>query len=125
MAAILVVDDDSFGARLMSIRIEQAGHTTMVVGSGRAALQTLHEHVPDLIVLDLLMPGLSGAQLAKQLREDPRTASIPILMVTASGGPRIQEVTAASNVDVVMSKPLDFTQFCQQINVLLASVPHM
>jgi len=125
MAAILIVEDDAYCARLLNIRLEHAGHTVMVATDGNAALQVIRESLPDLIVLDLLLPKLNGAQLAQQLRHDPRTASIPILLVTAVGERSSHAVIAARTVDAVLIKPIDFVQFQQHINTLLACAPRM
>jgi DNA-binding response OmpR family regulator len=120
MAAILIVEDDAYCARLLNIRLEHAGHTVTIATDGHAALQALAVSLPDLIVLDLLLPRLNGAQLAQRLRQDPRTASIPILLVTAVGDRSAHAVIAARTVDAVLIKPIDFAQFQQHIDTLLA-----
>jgi two-component system, OmpR family, phosphate regulon response regulator PhoB len=125
MAAILIVEDDAYCARLLNIRLEHAGHVVTIAADGDAALQAIRESLPDLIVLDLLLPRLNGAQLAQQLRHDPRTASIPILLVTALGDRSAHAVIAARTVDAVLIKPIDFVRFQQHIDALLACTPCM
>jgi two-component system alkaline phosphatase synthesis response regulator PhoP len=80
---ILVVDDDKNIVRLVRSYLEQAGFSVLVAYEGETAMHTIRRELPDLVVLDLMLPGRDGWQIARWMREDKRLASIPILMLTA------------------------------------------
>ncbi len=82
---VLVVDDEESIRKLISYNLEKEGYKTEAVSSGEKALSSAFEIVPDLIVLDLMLPGLDGMEVCRILSKDPRTSHIPILMVTARG----------------------------------------
>ncbi len=80
---ILVVDDDKNIVRLVRSYLEQAGYSVLVAYDGETAMHAIRRERPDLVVLDLMLPGRDGWQIARWMREDKRLASIPILMLTA------------------------------------------
>ena len=85
MPRVLVVEDDPDIAELIRHYLEKSGHTVEALASGAAVLPKVRADRPDLIVLDLMLPGLDGLMVCQALRSDPRTAAIPIIMVTARG----------------------------------------
>ena len=101
MNRIVVADDDIDIADLYAYSLEVAGHTVHTAVDGVSALQLVRQFLPDLVVLDQNMPGLTGLEVAAALRSDSRTADLPILMVTANG-PK----NAAALVDRLLTKPL-------------------
>ena len=82
---ILVVDDEQDIQELVEYNLAKAGYEVSCVGSGEAALQAARTTPPDLIVLDLMLPGLDGLDCCRVLRSDPTTRNIPIVMLTAKG----------------------------------------
>jgi len=82
---ILVVDDEQDIQELVSYNLTKAGHEVTCVGTGEAALEAARSDPPDLIVLDLMLPGLSGFDFCRVVKNDPRTEAIPIVMLTAKG----------------------------------------
>ncbi len=80
---ILVVDDEADILQLIQYNLEKEGYDTITTTSGEEALRETHRHLPNLIVLDLMLPGLDGIEVCKQLRSTEDTKYIPILMVTA------------------------------------------
>src|SRR5512136_3042015 len=80
---ILIVDDDPDALDLIGLILRRHGYEPVGVLSGTEALQFLAHDVPDLIVLDVMMPGLDGNAVCQQIRADSRTASIPVVMLTA------------------------------------------
>ncbi len=82
-ATIMVVDDDHRNTRLLDAQLRGEGYDTMLAYSGEEALDQLQTRLPDLILLDIMMPGLSGFDVAGRLKMDERTKNIPIIMVTA------------------------------------------
>lgn len=83
---LLVVDDSPSLRAAMRIALEHAEFRVIEAESGRTALQAVQQHLPDLVLLDLHMPGLDGWQTAQALRRDFRTASIPVIATTAVDG---------------------------------------
>ena len=89
-AKVLCVDDDHGQRMLISYLLERQGLDVRTASSGQEAVAIAQEWVPDLILMDLMMPGMDGFQAAKILRDDPRTANIPILALTAYGEEKMQ-----------------------------------
>ena len=80
---VLVADDDEDILQLVSFRLERAGYTVVTAADGQQALAAARQHQPDLAVLDVMMPGLNGYEVTRQLRADPATAAIPVILLTA------------------------------------------
>src|SRR5207244_8747823 len=83
--AVLVVDDDPFIARLLEIELKAAGYDVRVANDGQTALGLAQERSPDLVLADVMMPNMDGFELTRRLRQDPRTAAVSIIMLTARG----------------------------------------
>ena len=99
MSRILVVDDEPDERFLLRRMFEREGYEVLDASDGAAALAIVRESPPDLIVTDMMMPVMDGAELIRRLRSDPATAGIPILASTGDPG-------LAGSADVVMSKSL-------------------
>ena len=82
-ASVLVADDDPLLRELVRFKLEAAGHALTLVGDGAAALAAAREGQPDLLILDSMMPILSGPEVLRALKEDPVTKAIPVLMLTS------------------------------------------
>jgi CheY-like chemotaxis protein len=98
LSKILVVDDEPTHRSLLRMIFERAGHEVADAGDGAAALRAVGTSPPDLVVTDMMMPVMGGAELIRRLRCDPATAGIPIL--AASGDPHL-----ADGADAVIVKP--------------------
>jgi PAS domain S-box-containing protein len=83
MATVIVVEDSAPDRQLMASLLKYAGHSAVLCGDGQAALDLIKKSKPDLIIVDLIMPGLDGYDLARAVRADPRTAATPIILQTA------------------------------------------
>jgi len=83
LSAVLVVDDDELNREIYRRNLESAGHRVTVAPSGEAALQRLAEAIPDLIILDVHMPGMDGFEVCRRIRSQPPWVDVPILFVTA------------------------------------------
>jgi len=116
---ILLVDDDPTNQDLLSRRLQRAGYATEVAGSGYEALDVLARCDVDLVLLDSMMPGLSGIDLLRQLRQRFSPAQLPIIMVTALG--ESERVVEALNLGAndYISKPVDFPVALARIKVQL------
>ncbi|HZF43280.1 MAG TPA: response regulator [Sphingomonadaceae bacterium] len=83
MPTILIADDDELLAALVQFKLEAAGHRVVVARDGAAALAQVSRQRPDLVVLDAMMPVLTGSEVLARLKGDPATASVPVIMLTA------------------------------------------
>ncbi|MEW5739662.1 MAG: response regulator [Myxococcota bacterium] len=85
MAYVLIVDDEADLASLVDFNLKQAGLETAIASSGERALALARARVPDVVLLDLMLPDISGKEVCRRLRADPRTKDVPIVMLTARG----------------------------------------
>jgi DNA-binding response OmpR family regulator len=115
VASILLVEDSPLIAKIVSMGLEQAGHVVRVVDDGRAVLLAARESHPDLILLDVVLPGADGFAVLKQLRAHPATASVRVFMLTGqSDGPSILH-GLDSGADAYLSKPIDIPDLLARI----------
>ena len=112
MSKILVVDDEPVQRSILRRIFEQAGHEVADAGDGAAALQAVGKSPPDLVVTDMMMPVMGGAELIRRLRCDPATAGIPI--VAASGDSHL-----AVGADAVIAKPYAWRDLAAAVDALL------
>ena len=82
-ATVLVVDDNDDNVRIMSAILLARGFEVRIAHDGKSALDSIEQKRPDLVLLDILMPGMDGMQVLDHIKGNPRTASIPVIMVTA------------------------------------------
>src|SRR5579863_9951815 len=83
---VLIVDDEKDLRILLDFNLRQAGFRTLQAATGEEALQQVARHEPDMILLDLNLPDLSGTEVARRIKANPETREIPIVMLTARGG---------------------------------------
>jgi CheY-like chemotaxis protein len=112
LSRILVVEDEPAQRALLRRILERAGHEVSDAGDGAAALQAVRESSPDLVVTDMMMPVMGGAELIRRLRSEPATAGIPIL--AASGDPHL-----AVGADEVIVKPYAWRHLVEVADGLL------
>jgi CheY-like chemotaxis protein len=115
---IFVVDDEPEHVEVTRQILEGAGYQVEDAGDGRAALDRLqHEPLPDLIMVDLLMPGMNGWQLVTELREAPLLAKLPVVVVTGAGDRVLFSAPVSAGY---LAKPLDPDRLLETIAVSLA-----
>ena len=98
---VLIVDDDPYIVGLLQDLLQEEGYTVLCAVDGASTAVALRAQ-PDLILLDIMMPGMDGAEVSRRLRADPRTAQIPIITMTARG-----PLPAGVQADAVLPKPFD------------------
>ncbi len=119
MSQILVVEDDPDIADLIRHYLEKSGHAVQVLGSGAAVLPKVRGERPDLIVLDLMLPGLDGLMVCQALRSEPLTAAIPIIMVTARGDEADRIAGLELGADDYVTKPFSAKELVARVTALL------
>jgi CheY-like chemotaxis protein len=104
---ILVVDDNDAGLMLASVVLQREGFQVDSAGSSEEVLQRLSARLPDLILMDVQLPGQDGLSLTRQLKADPATAGIPIVALTAHAMASDREDSLAAGCAGYISKPID------------------
>ena len=118
-ASILVVDDDPEIVSMLSTRLTARGYKVSSAGDGHRALELAKRERPDLVLLDVMMPGKSGWEVARALKQDPVTQSIKIVMVTAIGA-QVNEITSPLyGADAHIDKPFEFERLENVISQLV------
>jgi class 3 adenylate cyclase len=117
-ATILVVDDLPQNVRLLEAVLAPRGYTVVAAMSGREALERVASDPPDLVLLDIVMPGMDGYEVCRTLREDPATSFLPIVMITASGEQE-KVVAIESGADDFIAKPFDHAELLARVGSLL------
>lgn len=117
---LLIVDDAQDLARMFAHLLGDAGYTTAIAASGEDALAQVQLQSPDLVLLDVNLPGLDGYALASMLKADPATATIPIIMVSAQDGRGARVIGLESGAEDYLSKPVDPAELLAKVRNLLA-----
>lgn len=116
---ILVVDDERDIVDLLAFNLRRAGFEVSTAFSGRQALDAVFKRTPDLVILDVMLPEISGTDVARQIRTQPGTGHVPIIMLTAKGQETDQVVGLASGADDYITKPFSLKILTARIDALL------
>ena len=116
---VLVADDDDDIRDLVAFRLDRAGYDVLRAGDGQQALDLAREHHPDLAVLDVMMPKLTGYEVTRELRADAATSRIPVILLTA----RVQEADVArgfeAGADDYVKKPFSPQELKARVQAVL------
>lgn len=118
-AQILVVEDEPAIQELIALNLEQAGQTPVMAASAEQALERIQEALPDLVLLDWMLPGQSGLELARRLRGDARTKRLPIIMLTARGDEEDKLRGLETGADDYITKPFSVKELQARIKAVL------
>ena len=116
---ILIVDDDNQITTLIEFILKKEGYLTVVAHSGEEGIRMAHEENPDLMILDLMMPGVDGYQVCRTLRADEKKQDLPILMLTALGMGKDFEKGLESGASWYITKPFESQHLIKRIRYLL------
>ena len=119
---VLVVDDDPASAKLMSVTLRAEGCDTRIAGSAEEALPLVSTFRPRLIMLDLVLPFMSGLSFAQQLKGDPATRNIVIVAVSAYNGYGVERAATEVGCALFLRKPVDPVVFPQLLTTYLGGV---
>ena len=120
MRRVLVIDDDADIRELVAFKLEQAGLQVQTAADGQAGLELALAGPPDLVMLDLMMPKLSGLQVCRLLRDDPATAAVPVVLLTAKSGQADVRRAFSAGVDDYIVKPFSPRELVLRVQALLA-----
>ena len=119
---VLVVDDADDLVELLEYNLARAGFAVRTASNGREALARITQDPPDLIVLDLMMPGMSGSEVLRRLRADDKTAELPVIILTAKGEETDQVVGLTLGADDYVTKPYSIQVLMARIDAVLRRV---
>ena len=119
MGHILIVEDDRDIAELVQRYLTRAGHATDALGHGSEALASVRERMPDLVILDLMLPGIDGLQVCRALRGAPETRALPIIMLTARTEETDRIVGLELGADDYVTKPFSPSELVARVGALL------
>jgi CheY-like chemotaxis protein len=120
-ASVLVVDDDDDIRALFSAILRRAGYQPRQASSGRQALEQAGELAPDLVISDVSMPGLSGLEVCRALKAEPRTAATAVLLISAHSGEQDRADGLQAGADGYLTKPILAAQLLERVESLLGS----
>lgn len=116
---ILIVDDEKDIVELVAFNLEKEGHGVLKAHDGERALQIARAKAPDLIILDLMLPGIQGIEVCKRLRRDPATAMVPIIMLTAKGDEIDRVLGLEVGADDYVTKPFSVKELMARVKAVL------
>src|ERR1051325_11700972 len=116
---ILIVEDEPALAEVLTYNLQREGYEVLAAREGREGLRKAQMLLPDLIILDLMLPGMSGLDICREMRASARTAHVPILMLTAKAEETDQVIGFAVGADDYVTKPFSVKVLLQRIKVLL------
>jgi DNA-binding response OmpR family regulator len=119
MSTVLVVEDSLTESEIIARCLQRAGLTVVLAKSGEEAQEKLHRQKPDLIVLDVILPGQSGFELCRELKTNPNTGSIPVVMCSTKGTEADKIWGSMLGADAYLPKPLNEQELLQTIQQLM------
>jgi len=118
-AHVLIVDDERDLVRLLEFNLQQAGFETAVAYGGEEALHKMRQRVPDLVVLDLMLPDIPGTEVCRQIKASPRTRHVPVLMLTARTDEVDRVVGFEVGADDFVTKPFSVRELVLRVRAIL------
>ena len=117
---ILIVEDNPLHTKLIEMTLRTKNYTLLKATDGEKALDIARKERPDLIIMDLNLPGMTGFEVTKKLRENPAFSQTPIIAITAYAMKRDREMVIESGCDAYLSKPIDTRELPGVITELLS-----
>jgi two-component system cell cycle response regulator DivK len=123
MNRILLVEDNEMNRDMLARRLQKRGYELMIAVDGLLAVEMTHKEKPDLVLMDMSLPGLDGWEASRRLKADPATAAIPIIALTAHAMAEDREKALAAGCNEFETKPVDLTSLLAKMEALLAKPP--
>lgn len=121
MAKILIVEDNELNRDMLSRRLIRNGHTVVLAGDGQQGVEMAENEKPDLILMDMSLPVLSGWEATKRLKSSLVTKSIPVIALTAHAMASDREQALEAGCDDFDTKPIELARLLEKVGALLAS----
>ena len=118
---VLIAEDEPNIVESLSFLLERAGFEVLVESDGREALQAARANVPDVLILDVMLPGLDGYEILRQLKSDDNTSALPVLMLTAKGQREDRETALNCGADLFITKPFSNAEIVEAVQNLAGS----
>ncbi len=122
MAHILIIDDSPTDVRVFTTLLERAGHHVVAVNSAEEGIERARSDLPQLVIMDVIMPGMNGFQATRTLSRDPLTASVPIVMITTKSMETDRVWGLRQGARAFITKPVNEKELLACINELVPSV---
>jgi two-component system cell cycle response regulator DivK len=119
MASILIIEDNPANMKLACLLLRKANHTVLCAVDAETGLTLARAGQPDLILMDIQLPGMDGLEATALLKQDPATAAIPVIALTAMAMKDDQEKTRVAGCDAYIAKPLRYQELYEAIDTLL------
>jgi two-component system cell cycle response regulator DivK len=119
MSVILIVEDNDKNLKLVRDVLQVKGYGTLEAGTAEDGIRIAAERVPDLILMDIQLPGMNGIEALKVLRGNPATAAIPVIAVTASVMQQDRNLITEAGFDAYIGKPLNLKEFLEAVKTML------
>lgn len=119
MANILIIDDSPTDVRVFTMLLERAGHAVSAVGSAEEGIERVRADQPDLVIMDVIMPGMNGFQATRTLSRDPATANVPIVIITTKSMETDRVWGLRQGARAFITKPVNEKELLACINDLL------
>ena len=123
MSTVLIVEDNERNMKLARDVLQAKGYQTLEAVTGEEGVALAREKVPDLVLMDIQLPGISGIEAFRQIRADARTARIPVVALTASVTPTDRSAINAAGFDAFVSKPISLKEFLDTVKRLVEGGP--
>ena len=123
---ILVIDDDRQVSLALSVRLKAAGYEVDVAGDGESGLEKLSAVAPDIVLLDMRMPGIDGVEVMRRMKQDPQLADIPVIFVSANAQETAKRAALGAGGKIFLEKPFESRALLEAIQCVLeqnAGVP--
>jgi len=119
MSTVLIVEDNDKNMKLARDVLQAKGYQTLEAETGEEGVRLAKERTPDLVLMDIQLPGINGIEAFKQLRADPKTARIPVVALTASVTPTDRSQITAAGFDAFVGKPINLKEFLETVKRLV------
>ena len=123
MAKVVVIEDNPANMKLATFILESAGHAVLGAANAEAGLTLARDEQPDLILMDIQLPGMDGLQATGLLKADPATRAIPVIALTALAMKGDEERIRAAGCDGYVAKPLAYKEFLAVVSAHLVKAP--
>jgi len=120
MAVILIVDDEADMLTLRDLNLRLAGHETLLAANAEQVMRVLESSTPDLVLLDVMLPDVPGTEICRKLREDPRTANVPVVLCSARATENDRVAGLEAGADDYVTKPFSMRELLLRLRAVLA-----